>query len=412
MSTRRESKSPKNISVLISGASIGGPTLAYWLDRYGFRVTVVERSIGLRPGGQAIDVRGPALEVAERMGVLEEIRRRSTALRGMSIVDGDGNELSRTTEHTMSGGQIGSPDVEILRDELAQVLYDAGGSGSGIEYLFGDSIATLEQDDDEVRVVFDSGASRAFDLVVGADGVHSHTRGLVFGPEENYLRHLGGYLGVWTVPNHLGLDRWEVIYQMPGRDVWGAMVMSVRDNTEARAFIGIESDQPPATFLPRDTDEQKRLVARAYEGAGWEMPRLLKEMWNAPDFHLDALAQIHMDTWSRGRVTLLGDAGYCASPASGQGTTMAMTAAYILAGELGAAPGDHGAAFAAYERELRDFVADNQNIALINQAAKRAQREATADQAAPLPRHEDEAFAEAFAKVGAFRLKDYAVSPR
>ncbi|WP_370413351.1 FAD-dependent monooxygenase [Streptomyces fradiae] len=400
-----ESKSPKSISVLISGASIGGPTLAYWLNRYGFRVTVVERFNGLRPGGQAIDVRGPALEVAERMGVLEEIRRRSTDLRGMSTVDADGNELSRTTEHTMSGGQIDSPDVEILRDDLARILYDAG--GSGIEYLFGDSIATLDQDEDEVRVVFDSGTSRAFDLVVGADGVHSHTRGLVFGPEENYLRHLGGYLGVWTVPNHLGLDRWEVIYQMPGRDVWGAMVMSVRDNSEARAFIGIESDEPPATFLPRDTDAQKRLVARAYEGAGWELPRLLKEMWNAPDFHLDALAQIHMDAWSHGRVTLLGDAGYCASPASGQGTTMAMTAAYVLAGELAAAPGDHRAAFAAYERELRDFVAVNQDLALISRDAMRAQREAPADQAEPPARHEDGAFAEVFAKLGAFRLKDY-----
>ncbi|QEU89919.1 FAD-dependent monooxygenase [Streptomyces kanamyceticus] len=402
---RRESKSPKNVSVLISGASIGGPTLAYWLNQYGFRVTVVERWVGLRPGGQAIDVRGPALEVAERMGVLDEMRRRSTDLRGMSVVDDDGEELFRSTEHTVSGGQIASPDVEILRDDLARILYDAG--GSDIEYLFGDSIATIEQDDDEVRVVFDSGTSRTFDLVVGADGVHSHTRGLVFGPEEDYLRHLGAYLGVWTVPNHLGLDRWEVIYQMPGRDVWGAMVMSVRGNSEARAFIGIESDRPPARFLPRDTVEQKHLVAGAYEGAGWEVPRLLKEMWDAPDFHLDALAQIHLDSWSHGRITLLGDAGYCASPASGQGTTMAMTAAYILAGELDAALGDHRTAFAAYERELRDFVALNQEFALINRAAMRAKQEAAADQVAPLAPHEDDASAAVFAKLNAFRLKDY-----
>ncbi|MEU6381082.1 FAD-dependent monooxygenase [Streptomyces sp. NPDC046909] len=402
MSTQRE---PKNTSVLISGASIAGPTLAYWLNRYGFQVTVVERAAGLRPGGQAIDVRGPALEVAERMGVLKEIRRNSTALRGMSVVDADGNELSRTTEHTMSGGQIDSPDVEILRDDLAQILYDAG--GSGIEYLFGDSIATLEQDDDEVRVTFDSGASRVFDLVVGADGVHSHTRGLVFGPEENYLRHLGGYLGVWTVPNHLGLDRWEVIHLMPGSPVWGAMVMSVRDNAEARAFIGIDSDEPPARFLPKDPAEQKHLVARAYAHAGWELPRLLKEMWNAPDFHLDALAQIHMDTWSHGRVTLLGDAGYCGSPASGLGTTMAMAAAYTLAGELATTPDDHGTAFTAYERVLRDFVSDTQAFALLNQAAMRAQRDPATDHPTPPTHPEDEATAQLVTKLGAFRLKDY-----
>ncbi|MCC3766203.1 FAD-dependent monooxygenase [Streptomyces sp. UNOC14_S4] len=390
------------MSVLISGASIGGPTLAYWLDRYGFKVTVVERAAGLRPGGQAIDVRGPALEVAERMGVLDELRRQSTALRGMSFVDGDGKELYRTTEHTASGGMIDSPDVEILRDDLARILFTAG--GSGIEYLFDDSIATLEQDDNEVRVVFDSGTERAFDLVVGADGVHSTTRRLVFGPEEHHLRHLGSYLGVWSVPNHLGLDHWEVIHHMPGDDVWGAMMMSVRDNTEARVFVGIESDQPPARFLPRDTMEQKRLVAHAYRDAGWELPRLLNEMWDAPDFHLDSVAQIHMDTWSRGRVVLLGDAGYCASPSSGMGTTMAMAAAYILAGELRDAAGDHSTAFAAYERRLRDFVAACQEVALVSRARMREQRAATTDVSELPARHEDSAYAEFFRKLGAFRL--------
>ncbi|MEU9119064.1 FAD-dependent monooxygenase [Streptomyces sp. NPDC048506] len=405
MSTPMESTCPEGKSVLISGASIGGPTLAYWLNRYGFNVTVVERAAGLRPGGQAIDVRGPALEVAERMGVLDAIRRRSTDLRGMSVVDGDGTELSRTTEHTVSGGVIDSPDVEILRDDLARILFTAG--GSEIEYLFDDSIATLEQDDDEVRVGFRSGTARAFDLVIGADGVHSHTRRLVFGAEEDHLRHLGSYLGVWSAPNHLGLDRWEVLYRMRSSVLWGAMVMSVRDNTEARVFVGIESDQPPARFLPRDITEQKRLVARAYADAGWEMPRLLKEMWDAPDFHLDAVAQIHMDSWSHGRVALLGDAGYCASPASGQGTTMAMAAAYVLAGELRAAAGDHHTAFATYERELRGFVSANQEIALITRARMRQQQTAELDLSEARPRDEDEDYARVLAKVNAFRLKDY-----
>ncbi|MGW1894714.1 FAD-dependent monooxygenase [Streptomyces sp. NPDC002004] len=409
MSALTESKSAKGMRVLISGASIGGPTLAYWLNRYGFDVTVVERAAGLRPGGQAIDVRGPGLEVAERMGVLEAIRRRSTDLRGMSTVDHDGKELSRTTEYTASGGLIDSPDVEILRDDLAQILFAAG--NNEIEYLFDDSISALEQDDHEVRVVFGSGTARTFDLVIGADGVHSNTRRLVFGPEENYLRHLGSYLGVWSAPNLLGLDRWEVAYHMRDTDLWGAMVMSVRDNTEARVFIGIESDQPPAQFLPRDITEQKRLVARAYADASWEMPRLLKEMWDAPDFHLDSVAQIHMDSWSRGRVALLGDAGYCASPASGQGTTMAMAAAYVLAGELRAAAGDHHTAFATYEQELRAFVAANQEVALVTRARMQEQRTANAGTgthtAEAPPRHEDEEYAKVFKKLNAFRLKGY-----
>ncbi|MFG2582368.1 FAD-dependent monooxygenase [Streptomyces malaysiensis] len=388
--------------VLISGASIAGPALAYWLNLYGFRVTVVERAPGPRPGGQAIDVRGPALEVCERMGVLEEIRARRTGLRGMSMVDDNGKELFSTTEHTASGGSLSSTDIEILRDDLSSVLLTAG--GDGIEYLYNDSIAALAQGTDEVAVTFHRGDSRAFDIVVAADGVHSATRALVFGPEENFLRHLGGYLGVWTVPNYLGLDRWEVIYQMPG-DVWGGMVMSVRDNTEARVFVGVHSDEPPATFLgSRSVSDQKRLVAERYKDARWEMPRLLEYMWGAPDFHFDATAQIHMDSWSRGRVTLVGDAGYCGSPMSGQSTSMAVVGAYVLAGELKAAGGDHTAAFAAYERELRGYATANQQLALDNQARQEAQEPSAGQETDTNPTHIGDSFYEV---VNSYTLKDY-----
>ncbi|MFD8284829.1 FAD-dependent monooxygenase [Streptomyces solisilvae] len=388
--------------VLISGASIAGPALAYWLNLYGFRVTVVERAPGPRPGGQAIDVRGPALEVCERMGVLEEIRARRTGLRGMSMVDDNGKELFSTTKHTASGGSLSSTDIEILRDDLSSVLLTAG--GDGIEYLYNDSIAALAQGTDEVAVTFHRGDSRAFDIVVAADGVHSSTRALVFGPEENFLRHLGGYLGVWTVPNYLGLDRWEVIYQMPG-DVWGGMVMSVRDNTEARVFVGVHSDEPPATFLgSRSVSDQKRLVAERYKDARWEMPRLLEYMWGAPDFHFDATAQIHMDSWSRGRVTLVGDAGYCGSPMSGQSTSMAVVGAYVLAGELKAAGGDHTAAFAAYERELRGYATANQQLALDNQARREAQEPSAGQGPDTNPTHIGDSFYEV---VNSYTLKDY-----
>lgn len=380
------------MKVLIVGASIGGPALAYWLRRYGFKVTVVERAAGLRPGGQAIDVRGPAIEVVRRMGVLEEVRRRSTDLRGMSVVGRNGEELSTTTDRTASGGDVGGPDVEILRDELAEIL---AGTGEA-EYLFGDAIASLEQDADEVRVAFESGTRRTFDLVVGADGVHSSTRRLVFGPEEDHLRHLGSYLAVWTVPNFLGLDRWEVVYPMSG-DHWGAMVMSVRGNREARAYVGFDVDAPPAAFLPSDVREQKRLVAKWFADGGWELPRLLKHMEDAPDFHFDAMAQIHLDAWSRGRVALVGDAGYCGSPASGQGTSMALVGAYVLAGELAQAGGDHAAAFAAYERELRGYVTGNQALALVNQAQRRKQGESGETALPENPRE----------VVDAYTLKDY-----
>ncbi|MFD0691763.1 FAD-dependent monooxygenase [Actinomadura fibrosa] len=361
----------KNSSVLISGASVGGPALAYWLGRYGFDVTVVEVSDGPRAGGQAVDVRGPALEVAERMGVLERIREARVHMRGMSFVDDDGNELYRSEEQTLTGGDLSSPDVEILRDDLSAILAEA--AGDGVEYLFGESIAALEQGEDGVHVTFRGGGSRTFDLVVGADGLHSNTRRLAFGDERDYISHLGTYLAVWTAPNFLGLDRWQVFHQMPGSS-WGGGVMSVRGNSEVRVYLGFEAAEP-IDYDHRDTAAQKKIMADALAGAGWEIPRLLGTMWDAEDFHFDAMAQVHMDAWSRGRVVLLGDAGYCGSPLSGQGTSMAMVGAYVLAGELKAAGGDHRAAFAAYETELRAYVAANQELALTNKARVDAQRD-------------------------------------
>ncbi|MEV4257581.1 FAD-dependent monooxygenase [Spirillospora sp. NPDC049652] len=368
----------ENTTVLISGASVGGPALAYWLTRHGFDVTVVEVSDGPRPGGQAIDVRGPALEVAARMGVLDEIRAARVRMRGMSMVDTDGTELFRSEERTITGGDLDSPDVEILRDDLSMIL--ARAAGDAVEYLYGDSIAGLEQGADGVRVYFASGARRDFDLVVGADGLHSNTRRLVFGPEERFITHLGTYLGVWTAPNFLGLDEWQVFHQVPGSS-WGGGVMSVRDNREVRVYLGFESAEPVA-YDYRDTAAQRRLLAERLAGGGWELPRLLASMADAPDFHFDAMAQVHMDSWSSGRVVLLGDAGYCGSPLSGQGTSMAMVGAYVLAGELKAADGDHEKAFAAYETELRGYVAANQELALTNKARVEAQQAAESGDAA------------------------------
>ncbi|MFC5180301.1 FAD-dependent monooxygenase [Actinomadura harenae] len=382
--------------VLISGASIAGPTLAYWLDRHGFEVTLVERASGFRPGGQAIDVRGTALRVAERMGVLDEIRAHATNLRGMSIVDGDGNELHRSEEHTLSGGPLDSPDVEVLRDDLSDIIVKA--AGDRIEYVFGDSIATLEDGPDGIHVTFEKADPRTFDLVVGADGVHSTTRRLVFGADAGYVPLRAAAMAVWTMPNVLGLDRWQIGHFSDASGTAGAMVMTVRDNTELRAYAMFGNEGRP---LPRDVEEQKRMLADGLAGAAWEVPRLLEHMWEAADFHFDALAQVHLDRWSRGRVVLLGDAGYCGSPASGQGTSMAMVGAYVLAGELKAAAGDHGKAFAAYEDELRDWVRANQAFALRGLPDEDAD---AADLIAETANGIDDDFA---AMTNAYVLKDY-----
>lgn len=351
------------IHILVSGASIAGLSTAYWLARYGFQVTVVERAPHLRPGGQALDVRGPGLEVAERMGILATIRDRSTKLTGFSQVDATGKETFRCTERTLTGGRFDSPDVEIMRDDLCRVLYEA--VGHQVKYLFDDSVASLTQDESGVDVTFEAAAPRRFDLVIGADGLHSRVRKLAFGPEGQFIRRLGNsYVAVFGMPNFLGLERWEVMYQHEDPSVGvGTMVMGLRKDADARAYVGFNASEP-VNYDYRDIEAQKRLVADRVAGAGWVLPQIVEHMLRAPDFHFDSISQIRMDRWSRGRIVLVGDAGYSVALATGQGTTVAMVGAYVLAGELASHKNDLVAGTAAYEEELRDYVLRNQNDAL------------------------------------------------
>jgi 2-polyprenyl-6-methoxyphenol hydroxylase-like FAD-dependent oxidoreductase len=342
------------MKVLISGASVGGPVLAYWLRRQGAEVTVVERAPAPRKGGQAIDIRGAALTVADRMGILEQARALRTTMRGMSMVDGDGNEIMRSTEGTISGGAFDSPDVEILRDDLTALVTSAADA----DYVYGDSIATLAQDAHGVDVTFESGRQARYDYVVGADGLHSTVRRLAFGPEERFLEHLGMYVSIFTAPNFLGLDHWQTWFREG--DVGGA-VFSDRDAGVMRVNLGFGAG--PIDYDHRDVEQQKRLIQEACSGMRWEVPKLLAAMWAADDFYFDAMAQVKMDRWSAGRVTLVGDAGYCATPLSGQGTSLAMVGAYVLAQELGSDP---ATAFDRYEQRMRPFVAQNQALAVEN----------------------------------------------
>jgi 2-polyprenyl-6-methoxyphenol hydroxylase-like FAD-dependent oxidoreductase len=349
--------------VLISGASVAGTTLAYWLGQHNFSATVVERHPGLRPGGQAIDVRGPALTVLERMGLLEAATDRKTRIQGSSVVDRDGNELSRDTESTPTGGPIDSADVELLRDDLVELLYEA--TLPRTEYLFGDSIAALDNRGPCVDVTFESGSTRTFDLVVGADGLHSNVRKLVFGPEDRFIKRLGTHAAIFTVPNFLDLDHWQMWHY---GDSTMAGVYSARNNTEARAMLGFMDDELRLDY--RDTEGQFAEVQRRMADDGWVRPQLLQYMRDAPDFYFDEMAQIVMDHWSIGRVALVGDAAYCCSPLSGQGTSVALLGAYILAGELKRATQrdfvDHGLAFTNYFKRFHGYIERTQFLATDN----------------------------------------------
>ncbi|WP_285748544.1 FAD-dependent monooxygenase [Lentzea sp. NBRC 105346] len=344
------------VSVLVAGASIAGPALAHWLRRRGAQVTVVERAPGLRPGGQAVDARGVAKEVIRRMGLDAAVRAACTDTAGAYTVDVDGNVLEtyRADDH---GGDGFIAEIEILRGDLSQVLYDD--TRAGVEYVFGDRIAELSQDADGVDVTFVSGVRRRFDLVVGADGLHSSLRAMVFGPRERFVRHLGLVLAFYSVPNEFGLDRWFIEYQ-DKESARSAGLRPIRDATQAMAMFAF----PAADFDVdhRDVEEQKRLLRERMGGLGWSTPRILAHLDDTPDFYLDQVAQVVMDRWSNGRVGLIGDAAFCSSPMSGAGTGLALVGAYLLAGELAAAGWDPEAGFAGYEARMRSFVEANQEI--------------------------------------------------
>ncbi|MFE2852246.1 FAD-dependent monooxygenase [Streptomyces lavendulae] len=338
-----------NKSVLISGGSVAGPALAYWLHRHGFTPTVVERAPQLRDGGYAVDFRGEALDVLDRMGLLDAVRTLDTEMGDAAMVDAEGRRYATLPAAVFAG------DLEVLKGDLTRLLYEA--TREDVEYVFGDSIASLRQDAHGVSVTFERGAPRRFDLVVGADGLHSKTRALTFGPEERFLRHLGIYTAIFNLDNYLGLENTGRLYAVPGK---AANIFTARANTEARAAFhfaaeGLEYDR-------RDPASHKRIIAERFAGEGWEVPRLLEEMDAAQEFFFDANAQVEMDTWAAGRVVLLGDAAACAAPTSGRGTSQALIGAYVLAGELAVSGGDHVAAFAAYEERMRGYVAEHQAL--------------------------------------------------
>ncbi|WIY07499.1 FAD-dependent monooxygenase [Amycolatopsis mongoliensis] len=346
---------------LVSGASVSGLTTAYWLTRYGFDVTVVEVSSQLRPGGHALDVRGPGLEVAERMGIAETLRDRATNLAGIAMVDASGRETFRSTQSTLTGGQLDSPDIEIMRDDLCRALHEA--AGDSVEYIFGDRITSLVQDESGVDVTFTEAGSRRFELVIGADGVGSGVRRIAFGPDERFLRVFGDmHIAVFSTPNFLGLDRWEVIYHQD-EPYLGALVMGLREDAPAKVYLGF-SDPAGTDYDLGDVDGQKRLMAERVADGGWVIPQLVNHMMDAGDFHFYRLSQVRMDSWSRGRVVLVGDAGYAVSAGTGQATSVAMLGAYVLAGELATHRDDVVGGMNVYENELRDYVTRNQDIAL------------------------------------------------
>lgn len=329
----------RNKTVLISGASIAGPATAFWLNRHGFTTTVVEQAPRLREGGQAVDFRGAQVEILRRMGLLDQVRHRETAMREQWILDRAGRRLFGLPASFFAG------EVEILRGDLSRILHEA--TRDRTEYVFGDRITSMTENGDGVLVTFAHATPRRFDLVVGADGLHSGVRALAFGPERRFREDMGYSCAGFTMPNFLKLDHEGLIYNVEGR---GVMVSSHRDPTVAS--VGLVLAAEPLESDRHDTGRLKEFLAQRFGHLGWEVPRLIDGLRGATDVYFSELCQIRTDHYTRGRVALVGDAGWGAGP-GGSGTGMAMIAGYVLAGELAAADGDHRAAFPRYEAKMR-----------------------------------------------------------
>ncbi|MFB9931469.1 FAD-dependent monooxygenase [Amycolatopsis halotolerans] len=333
-------------TVLISGAGVAGLSLAYWLRQYGFHPTLVERAPALRAGGQAIDIRGTAREVIDRMGLMDEVRAAHTGTRGIAWLDEQGRRVAEMSADAFgdSGGVVA--DLEILRGDLIRILHDA--ADSEIEY--GTEITALTEESEGIRVTFTHGPARTFDVVVGADGIGSGVRAMVFGPKS--VRDLGYDVAYFPARTQLDLAGWEVIYNLPaGNGVGGRAVMLYPLGTsgECCAMLGFVSPEPLSS-----REDPAAALAEVFAGAGWEIPALLDQL--PDDLYFARTREVQLTDWHRGRTVLLGDSAFGGS--LGMGTSLAVVGAYVLAGELSTMD-DPRAAFASYADEMRDYVAAN-----------------------------------------------------
>jgi 2-polyprenyl-6-methoxyphenol hydroxylase-like FAD-dependent oxidoreductase len=336
--------------VLISGGSVAGPALAFWLSRYGYEVTVVERAAGIRPGGYAVDFRGTGMRVLERMGLVAEVKKYQTRSGSITMVNEDGKVVATLPDGFTSG------ELEIQRGDLARVLYEA--TRHGAEYVFDDSIQSMTHTTDDVDVTFTSGKRGTFDIVVGADGLHSNVRAIAFGEESAFVKHMGYHIAIFTMPDFLQLGDAGRYFVQLGKRVG---CFGTGNDGTAKASFYFASEK--SDYDRGDMASQKSLLRETYANVKWEAGRMLEMMDAAPDFYFDSLSQVKMESWSKDRVVLLGDAASCASPMAGMGTSIAMVGAYVLAGELKTAGGGHGKAFANYEAAMREFVNEAQKMA-------------------------------------------------
>lgn len=335
-------------TVLISGASFAGLSMAFWMHRLGYAVTVVEWAPSLKRGGTPVNIKGVTVDVARRMGIFASIEARRIIKKTTEF---SGPDDVAEVFHESRGG-ADDIDFEIERDVLLDLIY--GAVEGYVDFVFGDSVTALEERGDGITVAFAQGRRKTFDLVVGCDGIHSNIRNLWFGPEENYAFFLGAYGSVTILDRLLVPEGTSNMYGEPGR-----FVSLNAYNGKTDIILMFASDQELA-FDPRGRGEQKRLIIDRFATMEGPVPALLDEVNQSDNFYFGSASQIRMPSWTKGRIALVGDAGYCASPAAGKGGSLALDGAAALADAFAEHGGDHVAAFLAYDAGFRPYIEEVQ----------------------------------------------------
>lgn len=343
------------MKILISGAGIAGTTLAYWLARHGMTPTLLEKAPALRTGGYIIDFWGAGFDVAERMGLAPQLLESGYRMNEVREVNRRGRRVSGFGVRgfdRMSGGRF----ISLPRGELAAAIF--GALHGRVETIFDDGVTGIDDAGDGVRVRFERSAARRFDLVIGADGLHSQVRRLAFGQDARFEHYLGLQVAAFETAGYRPRD--ELVYVTHTERGGQIGRFTMRDDRTMFLFVFRNPDPKAAA----DVAGQKAMLHARFSGSGWECAAILEALDNAETFYFDRVSQIRMDRWARGRVALAGDAAFCVSLLAGQGSALAMVAAYVLAGELARANGNHEAAFARYHERLGQLIAGKQAAAV------------------------------------------------
>jgi len=350
-------KISKENTILISGASIAGLSTAYWMNRLGYQVTVVEIAKAPRTAGAAVDLRGDAVEITKHMGIFDELKANRLNVEMISFKNAD-DTTAGSILLSIESSELPDEEIEIERNQFITILLDC--LKKEVEFIFGNSVSDLEETTDHIKVSFKEGPSRSFDLVIGCDGTHSGIRKIAFGPETAYTHFLQAYFSITTINKLLVPENTMQMYNVPDKAI---TLNAYRGKTDI--IFGFVSENE-IFYDYRDIDQQKQIIQEQFSGQSWRAAALLEDTLNSDNFYFDKFCQIKMPSWTKGRIVLVGDAAYCASPAAGMGASLSMKGAATLAATLLKHNGNFAQAFLDYNQKLRPFIEEVQSTAEMN----------------------------------------------